>query len=391
MKVLLSGGGTAGHTTPLLAVANKLKEVAPSHESLELFYIGQKGDKNAETISRDASIRRFSIHAGKFRRYHSLSLLRQIFNIGPNLLNLRDAFYVIAGFFESIGLLLKLKPDVIFFKGGFVVVPLGAAARLLRIPFITHDSDVLPGLANRLIAKGARYNAVVHEGVTYYPAHKTVVTGIPVTDEYSVRAGVTQTAYKKKLWIAEDSVHIFVYTGTQGARIVDESLESIVPQLLEAHHEVYITHVFGRLNEHTMNVRYQGLSTESAGRLRRLAFIDNAYDYIASADIIIGRAGATSMAEFATVGRACIIIPAEQLTGGHQLKNAELLQDAGAIKVVHEKDLASSLYNVIDSLVTHKQSRTDLAHSLHAFASQDASMRIAELIVGLYNNMKRHN
>lgn len=355
-------------------------------EPLEIAYIGQKGDKNAETILRDPSIRRHSIHAGKFRRFHSLSLLRQLVNVGPNLLNLRDAVYVVMGYFEALYLLLKLKPDIIFFKGGFVVVPIGYAARLLRIPYITHDSDALPGLANRLIARGARYNAVAHEGVTCYPAGKSVVTGVPVIEQYVERVGVPQMAYKKLLSIPTQSVHLFIYTGTQGARIVDEALETSLPGIMVRYPDLYVTHVFGRLNEHTMENRYKGVAPDVSRRIRKVSFIDNAYDYIASADIVIARAGATSMAEFATIGRACIIIPAEQLTGGHQLVNARLLERAGAIMVVREAGLDSELPKAIEQLTTDVNRRRRFEQAIRSFAVSDASQRIAQL---LYDTCKQ--
>lgn len=352
---------------------------------MSLYYVGQKGDKNAETIARDKAIKLYTIRAGKFRRFHTLSLLRQIFNFGPNLLNVRDAFYTIIGFFQSIFLLLKIKPDVIFFKGGYVVVPLGKAARLLRIPYITHDSDALPGLANRLIAKGATYNAVAHSAVTYYPKKKTVVTGIPVVQEYIERSAVAQSEYKKRLGLPKDSVHLFVYTGTQGARVIDDVLNMVVPELLEKHSNLYISHVFGRLNEHMIEERYRNVPNGSQGRIRKLAFIENAYDYVASADIIIGRAGATSMAEFATIGRACVIIPAEQLTGGHQLKNVEPLESAGVVRVVRESDLQKRLEAELDRLIVNEDERHELEGAFRKFAVADASLRIAQLIIDTYN------
>ena len=365
-----------------MAVASDLRTLQT--DNLELIFVGQKNDKNAGVITAgDSQITSYLVHAGKFRRFHSLSLIRQLFNVWPNLLNIRDGFLIVLGFFESFFLLLRLRPDVIFFKGGFVVVPIGYAARLLRIPYITHDSDALPGLANRLIAKGARYNAVAHAGVTYYPKAKTVVTGIPLSHEYAERQNQGQARYKELLDIPAGSTMLFIYTGTQGARIVDDALTSVVPRLLERYSHLYIVQVFGRLNEQRMDKRYGGLSKDMARRVRKLSFIDNAYDYIAAADIIIGRAGATSMAEFATVGRACIIVPAEQLTGGHQLMNAQLLAKEHAIVIARELHLADSLRSSVEHLIADKQARHRLAKTIQTFATTDASKRIAELIVSI--------
>ena len=334
-------------------------------------------------VAGDTSLKTLTIHAGKFRRFHSLSFIRQVFNVGPNLLNLRDAFLTLIGFFESFFLLIRIKPDVIFFKGGFVVVPIGFAARVLRIPYVTHDSDALPGLANRLIAKGALYNAVAHSGVTFYPKAKTVVTGIPVSKEYAERQNAGQARYKEQLGIPAGSLNVFIYTGTQGARIVDEALEYVIPGLLEAYPQLYVVHVFGRLNEEGMEKRYKAVPELLSKRIRKLLFIDNAYDYVAAADIIVGRAGATSMAEFATIGRACIIVPAEQLTGGHQLMNAQLLAKEHAIVIARELHLADSLRSSIVHLIGDKQARNQLALTIQKFATPDASKKIAELIVSM--------
>ena len=308
MKVLLSGGGTAGHITPLLAVAKELHGLDP--ETI-IEFIGQSGDTNVSIAQSDMHISKIhTVQAGKFRRFHSLTLLQNILNLKVNLLNLRDFFKLCVGFVQSILLLVKIRPDVIFFKGGFVVVPIGFAARLLRVPYMTHDSDALPGLANRLIAKGAKFNAVANKHVTAYPSTKTVIAGIPLVEEYSTRSGVSQKKYKLLLGFPDDSLVLFVYTGTRGARVIDDALDDIVPRLLKKYERLHVAIVFGRLNEDSFDRKFTGLSVSMSKRVRKLKFIQNAYDYIAAADVIIGRAGATTMAEFATVGRATILIPA---------------------------------------------------------------------------------
>lgn len=378
--MLLSGGGTAGHITPLLAIARELHVKSPE---IQLMFIGHKGDKNIKLVENSSlNIHIETIFSGKFRRFNTLSLVRQVFNFGPNLLNLRDLIYNCVGFVQSLGKLIVNRPDVILFKGGFVVVPLGMAARLLRIDYITHDSDSLPGLANKLIAKGAKYNAVVHKEVKYYPLSKTKVTGIPLAKEYLERAQATQQKYKKVLGIPEDSFMLFVFTGTQGSRSIDKALSEAVPKLLERHKHLYLVHVFGRLNEDSQKEQYAGLSSDLKSRIRKLLFIENAFDYIAAADLIIGRAGATSIAEFATIGRACVIIPAAQLTGGHQLENAQLLSRQDAAIVLNDNDeLAEALYKACDSLIADKKRVSELAKNIQQFGNPEAASKIAELLI----------
>lgn len=352
--------------------------------------MGQKGDANVEVVrNSDLVTAIYSVQAGKFRRFHSLTLLQNIFNFRVNLLNLRDVLFIMIGFFESFSLLIRHRPDVIFFKGGFVVVPIGFAARMLRIPYMTHDSDPIPGLANRLIAKGAKKNAVVSGAVTPYSKGKMIVTGVPLTREYSDRRGAKQAPYKQKLGFPTDCLLLFVYTGTQGARIVDDAMEEALPELLANYPKLQIAYVFGRLNEASMTDRFSDLSKSEEDRISKLTFVSNAYDYIAASDIIVARAGATSMAEFAAIGRASILVPAEQLTGGHQLMNAKIYADRHAAVIVREKDLASGeLLGAIRLLIDEPDTRHKLELSIQKLAPDNASRTIAEELVSITNKTR---
>jgi UDP-N-acetylglucosamine--N-acetylmuramyl-(pentapeptide) pyrophosphoryl-undecaprenol N-acetylglucosamine transferase len=367
-----------------LAVARKLVETDPE---IRIEFIGQRGDKSADVVEDSGlTSAHYRIIAGKFRRFHSLTLWQNITNFRVNLLNARDAMYVVCGFFQSLYILIKHRPDVIFFKGGFVVVPVGTAARLLRIPYITHDSDAIPGLANRLIAPGAKRNAVVNQDVTAYPIRKTIVTGIPLIDEYDQRAGSAQATYKKKLGLPLTSLVLFVYTGTQGARAIDDELENIIPELLKSFPNLHVNYVFGRLNEDSMRSRYQTLSKDLSSRLHRFTFISNAFDHIAAADLIIGRAGATTLAEFSTIGRACIIIPAEQLTGGQQLHNVKPYIDHDAAVVLRSHDMKTALMPAMDELLRSQKRRDQLAERIRLITPANAAQKIADELIDIGRN-----
>jgi len=357
---------------------------------IELSFIGQKGDSNLDLIRKYPKIKDiYTVRAGKFRRFHSLSLWQNITNFKVNLLNARDFLLVILGFFQAISALMRIKPDVIFFKGGFVVVPIGYAARLLRIPYMTHDSDPLPGLANRLIATGARKNAVVSEDVTTYPKSKMVVTGVPLSKEYRQRRGALQAEFKQQLGFPQNSTLVFVYTGTQGAKKVDDALEPLLPRILDDYSDVEIAYVFGRLNEKSKESRFVGLSQLQKSRIRTLTFIDNAYDYIAASDIIVCRAGATSMAEFSTIGRATIIIPAEQLTGGHQLMNAEMYAKDNAALIVKEAEMPVGLDKALRTLLDSPEYRKSMEAKLRLVAPENAAKSIAGHLIQIVTRSSR--
>src|SRR5665213_2594114 len=155
--IVLTGGGSGGQITPILAIADELKQLQPE---ARLVYIGQTGDLLGDIPSQHPSIDEvFTVRAGKFRRYHGEGF-KQLLDVVTMAKNIRDFFYVIIGFWQSRRLLKQLKPAVIFVKGGFVGVPVGLAAATRQIPFITHDSDPIPGLANRIIARWAVMHAV---------------------------------------------------------------------------------------------------------------------------------------------------------------------------------------------------------------------------------------
>ena len=151
MKIVAAGGGSGGHVTPVLAVINELKK----HDAeLQVVFVTDKkfGSQAAEIMQKAAvPVRTKKIIAGKFRRFHRVSFVKQLLDIPTVLRNIRDFFYTLVGFLQSFWLLIRFKPDVVFTKGGFVCVPLGLVARLMNIPIVIHDSDAHPGLANRIL------------------------------------------------------------------------------------------------------------------------------------------------------------------------------------------------------------------------------------------------
>ncbi len=381
VRIMMSGGGTVGHISPIVAVAVALKKQAPD---AELWYVGPKGDVNAHLITdSDLGFNVAPIHAGKFRRYHNRGMIRHLLDVRTNFKNFVDLFRIASGFVEAFWLLVRHRPDVIFAKGGYVVVPLCTVARMLRIPYITHDSDAVVGLANRLIARGARLNAVVSEDIKAYPAHKTLVSGIPLKPEFYERAGCSQEQYKKQLGIASNHTLVLVIAGTQGAKIIDDAFEVCVPELLRDYENLEVVHVFGRLNSDTMAKRNADLAPSLASRLHQKTFLENAYDWIAAADIIVSRAGATSLAEFATIGRAVIIIPADALTGGQQVRNAEILASDHAAVIVREQDLQNRLALELVELISNPDRRLVLEKMIRKHAPQDAGQRLAQELLGI--------
>lgn len=383
MTIVLTGGGSGGHITPLLAVAAELKHENPK---LRLIYIGQRGDSLGDIPADDPNIDEvFTVRAGKFRRYHGEGW-KQLLDVKTMALNLRDALYVLIGIVQSYRLLKQLQPAAIFVKGGFVGVPVGLAAAMLDQPFVTHDSDAIPGLANRIIARWARLHAVALPKEVYrYPANKTVTTGIPLQKHFVPVTDELQRRYRKEAGLPAEGRVLFIIGGGLGSQRINLAVADILPHLLREFPDLQVVHGVGRANEASMHDRYShDLSVSELKRVKVLGFANDIYRYSGAADLVITRAGATNLAEFAVQGKACLVIPSPFLTGGHQLKNARYLEKKGAIAVIDEQDVttdANRLARAISELLRDDAERNVLGKQLAGFAKPHATRELAGLIL----------
>lgn len=380
--VILTGGGSGGHITPLMAVAKQLKIDNPA---IKLIYIGQRGDGLIDIPSKDPNIDEVKVvFAGKFRRYHGEGF-RQLLDLKTLWLNFRDFFYVVYGTLQTIRLLGKIKPDVMFSRGGFVSVPVGLASAFRRIPYITHDSDPIPSLANRIIARWATVHAVALPKELYpYDQAKTVTTGIPLNDNFTPVTPDLNKKFRDDLDLSISSRILFVIGGGLGSKQVNDAIREAMPHLLSDYVDLHVFHVVGRNNLTEMQHYYsEHLQSDQKPRIQVLGYIDDVYRYSGAADVVVTRAGATNLAEFAVQGRACIVIPSPFLAAGHQLKNAEILEEKQAALVISEDDLvedSNRLANLLVRLLNNSDERKQLAKNLSSFAQPNAAEAISKLI-----------
>lgn len=375
MKILLTGGGTGGHITPLLAVSRELKSLKPD---CTVIYVGERGGRFDELTRNcqdiDASYRVF---AGKFRRYHGESWLMRILDIKTIFMNLRDVVRVFLGIFEAIFLLRKLKPDVVFLKGGFVGVPIGLAAALLHIPTVTHDSDALPGLANRMVGRWAKINATALPA-NYYPyaASKVRHVGVLVEHNYKYVDQALQAEYKQQLGFSKSAQVLLITGGSTGAERINKGVVGIIDRLLAANASLQVIHQVGKGKTGVYG-------DYKHSRLNVLEFLNPMYVFMGAADLVIARASGNTVAELGTQGKAAIIIPNPDLTGGHQLKNAERLAGQGAAFVLPENliyDEATGLLATITKLLGDLNLRQRLASRLQEVTSSDAANKLASIL-----------
>lgn len=323
----------------------------------------------------------FKIFAGKFRRYHGQSFLHRLLDIRTLLLNIRDAVYFVLGTVQAIFLVKKQKPDVVFLKGGFVGVPVGLACALLHVPFMTHDSDALPGLANRITGKWAKIHAVALPKETYqYPTEKTEQVGVIVAQEYRPLAKQEIMNYRGEIGVPTDADVLLITGGSLGAKRLNTTVQQIASGLLEKHANLYIIHQVGKGNV--------GLYPEKllAERLRELEFMNPMYAYMGAADIIVTRAGANTLAEQGAMQKAVIVVPNAELTSGHQLHNAQILADKNAAIVLDEAALVQQpelLQESVEKFLSDRSLREEYGRNFSALTMTGAGGRIAELLIGL--------
>lgn len=367
-------------------LARELKSQAPS---CQIVYIGHKGDDfdSLKDSGHDFDFMAF-IKAGKYRRYHGRNLLEQLLDIKTLGLNIRDFFRLPLSVLTALRLLRQFKPQVVFSKGGFVAVPVGLAARLLSIPVVTHDSDTVPGLANKIVGRFAVAHATGMPAKYYsYPAGSVIYTGIPVDPRIKKVTPKLQRQFKEQLGLSADSQVLMLSGGGNGSKRLNELLLSIARHLLNSNLALQLIHITGSVHEDMVRAGYKAtLTKEELKRVQIAGFINDFYVCTGAADLVIGRAGATTLAELAAAGKACVIIPSPFLTGGHQLKNAAELAARNAAVIVEENVEPDELLVIVSELLNNDQRRFELARNLYATARPNAAAKLAQVILNTAKN-----
>ncbi len=307
-RLVLTGGGTAGHVTPHLALIPHLEA-----EGYELHYIGTSDGIERELIP--ARIPYYAIAAGKLRRYFDWR-------------NLTDPFRVLKGIGQAWRILRKVRPAAIFSKGGFVTVPVAAAGWMLGIPVLLHESDYSPGLANRISLRFARRICLTFpESLQYVPKDKAVVTGTPIREE--LRHG-SRDAGLKLCRFSPARPTLLVMGGSLGSQIINQVIRDALPELIEG---FQVIHLVGRGNlDHTITNRAYCQFEYAAEELPHL---------FAAADYVVSRAGANSIFELCTLRKPNLLIPlSRQASRGDQILNAQSFAKQGFSVVLEEENLS---------------------------------------------------
>jgi UDP-N-acetylglucosamine--N-acetylmuramyl-(pentapeptide) pyrophosphoryl-undecaprenol N-acetylglucosamine transferase len=380
MKILAVGGGSGGHVTPVVAVLHELKRHDKSAEIR--FWCDRGFSSQAKRIvgDFDPAIRVDTVVSGKLRRYHHLTFL-QHFTI-PSVFwpNVRDVFLVLVGIVQCVVKLIVWRPNVVFTKGGFVCLPVGWAAQLLRIPVVVHDSDAHPGLTNRLLAKRAAAIATGAPLEYYsYSADKTTYVGIPIGDVFRPFDDNQRRETKKQLEIDETRPLIVITGGGLGARVLNDTVALHLQKLLEYGSVILISGA-DQYDE------LRALTPQNDPRYQLHAFVSSGMaDILGAADVVVSRAGATTLLELAALAKPTILVPNGRLTGGHQLKNAKVYSDKEAVIILDDEQFGNkgdmSLVHEVRRVLQDPVLRKKLATNIHTFARPHAASDMAALVL----------
>lgn len=312
-KIILTGGGTAGHVTPNLALLPRLRE-----QGFDIVYIGSRDGIEKELIQA-AGVDYRAISSGKLRRYFDLK-------------NVSDVFRVIAGIFQASAIIAREKPDVIFSKGGFVAVPVAVGAFFNRVPFVAHESDMTPGLANKLAMPFAKKVCTTFpEAVKYVKGGKGVHTGTPIREE--LFKGDAQKGREMCCFEGNKPV-LLIMGGSLGSVTINEAVKAVIEKLTA---EFDVAHIRGKGN--------LDKSLKGVKGYKQFEYVNKELrDIFAASDIVLSRAGANAISEFLALNKPMLLIPlSKRASRGDQILNAASFKAQGFAEVIEEEQLDGEL------------------------------------------------
>lgn len=370
MKILFTGGGTGGHFYPIISVIEALRVLIEEERLVGIEFIFMSDSPYDENLLLKEDVRFIKITSGKMRRYFSL-------------LNVTDIFKTAAGLWGTFWKIYREFPDVIFGKGGYASFPALFAARILRIPVMLHESDAVPGRVNKWAAKFAKKIAISFpESAKYFPSDKTALTGNPIRRGIQ---GSTPEEAKEIFRLEEGLPVLLILGGSQGSRNINDNILDVAPDLVKF---AQIIHQCGKNNIKEVKNRLSIALEKSPLKSRYHVFdyLDDTSLRNASsvADIVISRAGASSIFEIAAWGIPSIVIPLSNSAQNHQRENAYSYARSGAGEVIEEINLTPHLLlSEIQRLLKDKKRLEEMKEAAKKFSQPKAARKIARELLSL--------
>jgi len=346
-KVVFTGGGSGGHIMPLVSIIRELK-----NQSLQLHYIGPS-DAIARSLFKAEGVIIHPIASGKVRRYFSfLNVIDIVFNIPLS-------------FLQSFFILARIRPRLVFSKGGTGSAPVSVCARLLSIPVFVHESDAVVGRSNKIVSRFAAKIFTSFPKTEGLNPLKTIVVGNPIRK--MLLQGTVVKNFKKPL--------LLVWGGSQGAKVINDFILSVLNDLLK---DYAIAHVCGKAS-------YTAIAHSFGKGFPAGYFLHESLDelelknLLAAADVVVSRAGSGSIFEIAAFSKPSIIIPLPKNVSSHQLKNASVYSNGGAAEVIEQEQLTRSSF--FEALRFCKDNHALMSEASRAFSKPDAAQKIAQEIM----------
>lgn len=363
MRILVTGGGTGGHIYPALAFIRYVQKIQPDSEFL---YVGtHRGLENKIVPETGISFKTIKIQG--FKRKLSFE-------------NIKTVQLFIESIKRSKEILREFKPDVVIGTGGYVSGSVVYAAARMKIPTIVHEQNSVPGITNKFLSRFAdKVGICFPDAAQYFPESKTVLVGNPRAQEV-VTSGKSEVL--EQYGLLPDIPTVLIFGGSQGALKINQAVIQALPQFSQKEYQVLYASGDRYYNEISEKFDIEKISPN----LSLQPYIKNMTDVMANVDLLIARAGATSIAEFTALGLPGILIPSPYVTNDHQTKNAQSLVNAGAVKMIADADLTGDkLVEAVDEIMNDPEKRERMAKASRQEGIPDAAERLWTLVNELVN------
>lgn len=365
--MIITGGGTAGHVYPGLAAAKSLKDI---DNEAQIYFVGGATGPEAR-LAKEAGLEFFSLRVTSFSKKSSIRNIKAAYNLAHSIL-------------RSIRIILNLRPDLIFGVGGYVSFPAVLAAIILSRPVILHEQNSVLGRANRFLVRFSRLLLISFRETEGAEGERIVLTGNPVRESILSSKKLDKSAIYREFNLDSNKKTLFIFGGSQGAKRINEAAVSAINDFASLGF-LQIIHLTGRSGYEDMEKRYKlALTGPSTIDYVLLPYLDEIEKFYAIADLIVCRSGATTIAELTALGLPSILIPYPFASMDHQLKNAKILQNQGAAKVILDTDLnGSSFFCAVKELLFDKKLLAKMSKKATEASIPDANLRIAQLMLDL--------
>ena len=372
MRVLLTGGGTGGHINPAVAIARTIQKMEPDSE---IAFVGTSRGMENRLIPKEG-----------FKLYH---IEMQGLKRSLSLSNFKTVWMMMTSVGKAKKLLREFKPDICIGTGGYVCWPLIKAASEMKIPTALHESNALAGVAVKLLSPYIDVLFTNFESTESQikKCKKIMHVGNPLKNGFS---DITKEEARQKLGFeGKYRYSLLSCGGSNGAGRINKEALKLMAQFTSKHPEIHHLHQAGVINYEETKAEFEKLGLNKFDNIELVDYIYDMPERLAAADLVINRAGAMTISELAHLKKPSILIPSPNVTDNHQYKNAKVLSDAGAVKLIQESDLGeSTLSDAVEEVLFDREQRRIMGENFSKFAIKDANILIYDEILHLVNSRK---